>query len=354
MKTIKILAVLLILIGQTGFAQKTDYKERINLIRKNIQTVFYEPESGLYFEKDQVKARERKYSFLWPLCALMDGANEVDVLKLGTPYLPGVMKAIERYDAKDEAIPGYRSYLADAGRDSRFYDDNQWLGITAAENYVRTKDKRYLELAKKIYLFMMSGYDEKAGGGLYWQEDKKDTKNTCSNGPGVLVALKLYQITKEKKYLDTAVLLYNWTKKNLQDTDGLYFDNVRIPSLEVDKRKYTYNTGTMINSAAILYQLTKDKTYLEEARHVAAAGKAFFYKDGKLPGHYWFNVVMLRGYLELHKIDKNPAHLDFFIKDAERVWNTERDSNGLIGRQKVKSLIDQAAMLEFYARLAQL
>ncbi|PST81693.1 glycoside hydrolase [Pedobacter yulinensis] len=344
----------MLLLGQVALAQPKVYKQRVELIRKNIQTVFYEPASGLYFEKDLPTARERRYSFLWPLCALMDGANEVDALKTGKPYLPGVMKAIERYDAKDEAIPGYRSYLADAGRDSRFYDDNQWLGITAAENYLRTKDARYLELSKKIYRFMMSGYDELAGGGLYWQEDKKDTKNTCSNGPGVLVALKLFQMTGEKKYLDTAVSLYNWTKKHLQDTDGLYFDNIKIPSLALDKKKYTYNTGTMLNSAVILYTITKEKAYLEEARRIAAAGKAFFYQDGKLPGHYWFNVVMLRGYLDLYKIDKNPAYIDFFKAEGERIWQEERDASGLIGRHKVKALIDQAAMLEFYARLARL
>lgn len=38
--------------------------------------------------------------------------------------------------------------------------------------------------------------------------------------------------------------------------------------------------------------------------------------------------------------------------DADRVWRDERDIKGMLGKHK--SLIDQAAMIEIYARLIQM
>jgi hypothetical protein len=93
---------------------------------------------------------------------------------------------------------------------------------------------------------------------------------------------------------------------------------------------------------------------LKEAEHIASAAKDFFYKNNKLPGNYWFNAVLLRGEIALYKIDKDKSHIQFFIDDANRIWDEENE-NGLIGKKgKRKRLIDQAAMIEIYARLAEL
>ena len=189
---------------------------------------------------------------------------------------------------------------------------------------------------------------------LYWKEDEKTTKNTCSNGPGILIALQLYKITKQKSYLDTALVLYNWVNKNLQSPDGLYYDNIKIPSLKIDSAIYTYNTGTMLQAAALLYEITNDKKYLTQATRISIAAKKYFYKNNRLPGNYWFNAVLLRGYVELYQIDHNKQQLQFFIDEAERIWKEERNEKDLIGTNKRQSLIDQAAMLEIYARLLQL
>jgi len=62
----------------------------------------------------------------------------------------------------------------------------------------------------------------------------------------------------------------------------------------------------------------------------------------------------MRGYVELYKVDRNKLCLQAFAKDAERIWNEETDSNKLIGTRPAKTLLDQAGMLEIYARLAKL
>jgi len=111
----------------------------------------------------------------------------------------------------------------------------------------------------------------------------------------------------------------------------------------------------MLQANVLLYELTKNQKYLTEAKRIAAAGRSHFFKNGRLPkGNYWFNAVMLRGYQALFEIDKNSTWIDFFVQDGEAIWNTELDSNNMVGSKHVKNLLDQAAMIEIYARLQQL
>jgi uncharacterized protein YyaL (SSP411 family) len=330
-------------------------KNTVNIIHKNIEQHFFIPKTGLYLETTTPSDNSNKHSWLWPLCALIQAANEMEALEPKKDYMSVVVKAIDQYYNDAAPAPAYQDYVTAERLSSRFFDDNQWIAIAYLDAYQRNKKPLYLKKAKMIYRHMiLAGLDNAAGGGLYWKEGEKDTKNTCSNGPGILVALQLYKVTKEAKYLEMAKSLYSWTNKKLQTPEGLYYDAIKIPTLEIDKRLYTYNTGTMLESNVLFYQLTRDKKYLEEAQRIAKAGRSYFFKNGKLPGNYWFNAVMLRGYAALYKIDHNKEWINFFREEADRVWAKERDKDNLLGSKPVKQLIDQAGMLEINARLIQL
>jgi uncharacterized protein YyaL (SSP411 family) len=233
------------------------YKQRIDTLNENVYKYFYDSANGLYYETNHVQPGEKKHSYLWPLCALIQAANEEEKLFPNKDYMTPAMKAVAQYHSIIPPAPGYQAYVAKEEKDSRFYDDNQWVAIACLDAYNRTKDEKYLHIAKEIYRFMMTGFDTLSGGGIYWKEDQKNSKNTCSNGPGILVALQLYKITHQQNYLDTAIALYNWVNAHLQSPGGLYYDNKKIPSLKIDSAIYTYNTGTMLQSNVILYQITK-------------------------------------------------------------------------------------------------
>jgi len=339
----------------SAFAQtnKKDYQERIDIIHKNINQYFKDQEKGLYYETVG-KQKENPHSWLWPLCALIQATNELEVLNKKENYMKPIENAINQYYTTVSPAPSYQDYVTKERLSSRFYDDNQWIAIAYLDAYNRTGKKDYLNKTKEIYRWLLTGYDEVSGGGLYWKEGDKNSKNTCSNGPNVLVSLELYKITKEKKYLDTALLVYNWTNKYLRSKEGVFYDALKIPSLKVDSNTYTYNTGTMLQSNVLLYEITGKKQYLDEAKTIATAAEKHFYKNGKLSGHYWFNAVFLRGYIALYQVEKDPLRLKFIMDDADRVWNEERDERNLLGRGKDKSLLMQAGILEVYTRLANL
>jgi len=286
---------------------------------------------------------------------LLQAANEVEKIDPAKDCISPVLKAIDQYYNNALPAPGYQAYVTKEEKDDRYYDDNQWIAIACIDAYNRTKQQHYLDMAELIYRFMMTGYDTISGGGLYWKEGDKTTKNTCSNGPGILVALQLYKITGNKNYFDTALVLYNWTNTYLRSPQDVYYDNVKIPSFKIDSALYTYNAGTMLQSNVLLYNITGNENYLGEAQRIAEAAKKIFYKNGKLPGNYWFNAVLLRGYIELYKVDHNKQQLQFFIDDANRIWKDEKDDKNLLGQvANRKSLIDQSAMMEIYARLSEL
>jgi hypothetical protein len=357
--TLKIFFISFLLIACSSLLRaqqsKDMYKGRIDTLNKNIYQYFYDSAKALYYETNNIKPGEKTHSYLWPLCALIQAANEEEILQPSKDYMTPVIKAIGQYYSRIPPVPAYQAYVTQEEKDDRFYDDNQWIAIACIDAYNRTQKQQYLDIAKDIYHFMMTGFDTAAGGGLYWKEGDKTTKNTCSNGPGVLIALQLYKITNNKYFLDTALVLYSWVNNHLQSPQGVYYDNIKIPSLKIDSAVYTYNTGTMLQSNVLLYTITKNKKYLQEAQRIAKAAEKVFYKNNKLPGNYWFNAVLLRGYEELYKADKNKDRFQFFIDDANRIWLDEKNGKGLVGKKdKRKSLIDQAAMIEIYARLSQL
>jgi uncharacterized protein YyaL (SSP411 family) len=335
-----------------GQAKTAIWLDRISIIEKNINDYFVDAATGYYKEKTAHKPGEKLYSYLWPLCGLIQAANEVEAVTGRKKYFDSVLQSIQAYYDPSAPAASYGSYIVKEKKDDRFYDDNQWIGIACLDAYERTKDKKYLDQGLLVYRFMMSGFDTVSGGGLYWKENDLTTKNTCSNGPGVLVALQLYHATGNKAYLDTALLLYNWTKKNILSPENVYYDNMQLPSRKIDKRTYTYNTGTMLQSSVMLYRITGEREYLKHAQQLAEGSLKKFFIKSRFPGHYWFNVVLFRGYIDLYKIDDERKFINAMEQDAESIWQNERDNNSLIGKKETKELLDQAAVMEIFARLA--
>ena len=64
----------------------------------------------------------------------------------------------------------------------------------------------------------------------------------------------------------------------LKINDYLYFDNIGLNG-RVQKRKYAYNSGQMLQSAALLYKLTDKKEYLVDAQNIAQSAHNYFFED---------------------------------------------------------------------------
>ena len=324
---------------------------------------------------NQDQAKPNPYSFLWPYSGSLSAVSAIMMHKktkgvesyLTAKVLPG----LAHYFDTTRSPFAYASYINDAPPSDRFYDDNVWLGIDFTELYLHTSKAEYLEKAKLIWKFIESGTDEKLGGGIYWCEQSKKSKNTCSNAPGAVYALKLFEATKDSSYFKQGKALYEWTKNTLQDkNDYLYFDNIGLNG-RIQKRKYAYNSGQMLQAAALLYKLTDKKEYLVDAQNIAQSAHNYFFEDfsaadgSKMKilkkGDIWFTAIMFRGFVELYHLDKNKTYLQDFEQNLNFAWKNMREQNGLFNsdwsgqtKDKSKWLLTQFAMAEMYARMPEL
>ncbi len=350
-RTIYFFAVLLGFISSAN-AQHQDYSREMNELNNRIEKYFYKKGTNYYREMGQAEARQRKVSYLWPLCAMFEATHEMGKLTGDFNTFENVFRIISKYHNNQPPAPGYASYSEEFGGGERFYDDNQWIGITAMDAWKATGKKQWMDTGKEIYRFMMTGFDTASGGGLYWKEKDYSTKNTCSNGPGIILALQLYQATHEKPYLDTAILLYNWVNKHLQTPEGLYLDNLKLKTGIADKRIYSYNSGTMMQSNLYFFEITGDKKYLTEAVRIGKASAKHFYGNGSFIDNYWFNAVLLRAYQHLLKYDQDPTMISAFRVALDHALTADKNERGLMGVKKEQNLVGQGGLLEILARFA--
>ena len=313
-----------------------------------------------------------KYSYLWPysgslsmMSALYEATKDAAILDfIDTQVIEGLKMY---YDTSREPH-GYSSYIT-TDKSDRFYDDNIWLVIDFVDLYTMTQKQHYLDMALDIWKFVLSGRDDKLGDGIYWCEQSKKSKNTCSNAPAAVAALKLHKATGEQQYFDQGENLYTWVYYSLRDEDHLYFDNVSLRG-RFDRRKFSYNSGQMIEAGALLYEITGNEEYLKQAQATAAASlqqwtKVYTNDSGETleiveSGDVWFDAVLMRGYLALWRADGQDVYLSAFDDTLNYAWYMGRDENGLFGKylthrqeNEIKSwLLTQEAYVEMAARLS--
>lgn len=332
-------------------AQTNNYSAEYKKLHDSINRYFYQKDIGYYREHYPQKNDDRKTSYLWPLCALLEAHQVGGVLIKDFRSFNNTFTIVQKYLSNKPPKPGYDSYAVAYGGGDRFYDDNQWIGITAMNQYTITGRKQWLKTAIAIFDFMMTGLDEKTGGGLYWQEGNLKSKNTCSNGPGILLALQLYKATRDEKYLKTAEDLYKWVNSHLKSPESLYYDNIRIKDRKIDKKFYSYNTGTMLQSNLQFYDITKDERYLKEAFIIAANANNHFLGEKGFKDNYWFNAVLLRAFQDLLNYNADKKYI-MAVKRAVDFEIAQKGVAPFFGGQPQKNLVPQGGMLEMLGRLA--
>jgi hypothetical protein len=320
-----------------------------------------------YFQGSGVK--EKKVSFLWPFSGMFSATNVL--LKIPSerkkylPYLDSLITGVEKYRDTSRSPPGYQAYPVQFEKTDRYYDDNGLVGIDYMESYFNTHNPVYLQRAKEVFKFIISGWNNDLGGGVTWLEGHKDQKPACSNGTATLVALKIYQGTKNPYYLNWGKKFYKWVYQNLRDSATGIISNDEKLNGDINRTFWTYNTGFMLEAAVSLYKFTGDKKYLSEAQSFAEASYNHFSKrtnSGKISllDMPWFLTVLFRGYEALYNVDGNTKYVNTVIRNVNDAWK-KQDKYGLIYKNwygnkdesaKSKWLLDEACMIEFYARMA--
>lgn len=361
--------------------------QRADSLLNTILTLYQVPKYGLLMEtyprnpKQQItytansddNLTQQEVSFLWPYSAMVSGCVSMYKISKADKYKELMDKQIkpglDLYWDNTRKPACYQSYPTFAGKNDRYYDDNDWIALDCCDYYEATGKQEYLDKAIALHRYIYSGWSYELGGGIYWCEQKRTSKNTCSNAPATVLCLKLYKLTKDEKYLKQAEETYEWTKTNLRDPeDFVYWDNISLEG-QIGYAKYTYNSGQMIQAGVLLYQITGKEAYLQDAQQTAKGAYEYFCRlqqtpKGEMrfyPDSPWFNVILFRGLKALYQTDHNPTYIKAMIDNADFAWRWTRDSNGLFSNDwsgnksnQFKSLLENACMVELFAEISEL
>ncbi|MCD8269155.1 MAG: glycosyl hydrolase family 76 [Parabacteroides sp.] len=148
-----------------------------------------------------------------------------------------------------------------------YYDDMEWNALAILRAYQVTKDQKYKEAALQIWDYIKVGWNNNAGGGISWAKGWEYSKNACSNGPACILAARLYREFGNEADKEWARKIYNWEKSTLfNSNNGMVYDNINSNTGEIQKDWiFTYNEGTFIGSAVELYKILGEKSYLNDA-----------------------------------------------------------------------------------------
>jgi uncharacterized protein YyaL (SSP411 family) len=328
-----------------------------------IQQRLWDAKAKRYRPAYPPKSDALPHDFMWgngvAFSALVGGMH-VNPSKY-VPLAAAFFEGLEGYWDKDAVIPAYDAYLASPIGDDKYYDDNAWMVLTFAEAFALTKERRYLDRAVATMRYVLSGWDEKLGGGIYWRQDKK-SKNTCSNGPSATAALALAEHISPRYYTDWAKRIVEWTNRNLQTPEGTFWDNIGLDG-KIERTQWTYNTALMLRANIGLYRTTNDKKYLAEAQRIARASEKEFVnpKTGAFRDDALFSHLLVEAFLDLYAVTKEPYLWERAKANGEFVWRHLRDSDGgfwtkwaiLADRKEErKTLIANAALARLFFLLA--
>lgn len=245
----------------------------------------------------------------------------------------------KEYLAKFDAM--YQNFVVQHKEDwmyNKFNDDIAWIAIACVRAYLHTGNVIYLDKSKDQFDKMYArAFTNKYGGGLNWYETKT-SKNTCIQGPAIVASCYLAQATGNKAYYDKAISLYSWSKIYLFNAaTGKVNDNIDLDKntglIKIETWSSTYNQGTFLGAAVMLYRHTGEANYLLDAERIAGYTRKNMYQDkiinnedggNDLPG---FKGIFVR-YARMYTLETKKTDLvNWLLLNAKVAYNNRNSLN---------------------------
>ena len=258
-------------------AQVTTDLGRAAEVQRSIQQRFWDGRRRLYVSEAGHDGPAEMWAAGIAFSAL-DGACRHDPATY-RPVLSNYFRSLDRYWDRNQPGGGYEPVPTDGNGHDKYYDDNAWMAITFAEAYDLTNNPAVLARARQTTDFVLSGWDDQLGGGIWWHEQHKGGgKNTCANAPGAVACLMLAARLPPAAggpYRVMAGRIVEWTRSHLQNRDGRYADAVVVATGQVARFSLTYNTALMIRANLMLARQTGSAADEAEAEREARAADAY-------------------------------------------------------------------------------
>lgn len=294
----------------------------------NFNSAYYNPTAQLYYSNTEKK----NIGAIWTQAIYLDMAINAYQRTKDPAYLKLV---------NDIYIGGFNRYDGYNWNNTTtwfIYDDMMWWVIALTNAYDLTGNTTYLDKAKTGFARVWEGSYDPIKGGMFW-DFQHSGKNACINYPTVIAAMKLYNITKDVAYLNKAKEIYTWSRENLFDIAKGRVADHKVGNNNPGFEDYTYNQGTCIGAAVLLYKSTNQQSYLDDAK-LAANYTRYTMSDaaGILPAEGDWNeqgvlkAIFAQYLAELVKVYPQGDYATWAINNANAAWNNRDQSRGIMHR----------------------
>jgi len=313
----------------------------------------YDVDSELYWYQrgsDATKAIWSKYRYR-PDSALLKSPDSDSPLDfwLSAQAFDLLLDSVGTFWRKDLAAEAVEAYFRDFAREFpnrglHVYNDDLLCWALSCIRAARiTNDKGYLLEARELYdRLWATQVDNALGGGMWWRGDVRNAKNACVNMPAVIVAVGLYDATRDLKYLLQARTLYQWICESLYDGDtGKVLDYVAADGRRVGC-DFPCNSGMFVGASMRLFRATGRKAYLANAMAAAdymisSMGQRGVLRSCGQGDGGAFNGIAVRYLAELARRPGCDRYRDFVVSNARAAWTSRRLSDGVNGPDWTKT-----------------
>ncbi len=241
---------------------------------------------------------------------------------------------------------------------TKYYDDNDWVGIEMVRLYQLTHQQALLGSAEGIMAFEMAGWQSSPAlgcpGGLPFSNSSENgERNTTTTAPAAELAAELYRLTGNVQDLQFAQMAYEWVRHCLLESNGMYGDHIGRRGV-VEPALWSYNQGSMIGAGTLLFQATGNGGYLWEARQTAKAALGYFTMEQLESEIPFFASVYFRNLMYLDSVTHDPPGASLAQAYVNYAWQNLRLSNDVFvaGSPPAAQLLVQAAIVQIYALLS--
>ncbi len=176
------------------------------------------------------------------------------------------------------------TFLSDFGNGTEwsydhYNDDLGWMVNATLRAYQYTGDPLYLTTAEQNWnLGYSRGWNKSLGGGIEEQYQASTPERTAlANDNFAWEGATLYQLTGDVAYLRKAKTIYAWVETNLfngtavvnaKGQPGQVNEAIKDADGSLVASDNTYNAGSFLTAAAILYRITGEQQYFNDAQLV--------------------------------------------------------------------------------------
>lgn len=209
---------------------------------------------------------------------------------------PQIAALAGAYWDQDSESQGYAASLGDRDNpaSSRYIDDGMWAANLRVQQYAsqlaagEVPDETALTEAQSMLDVARRNYDP-ATGLVFWKDQRQEAKkdpaarnhslSTVSAAGAIELALTINRAAPEggeyRGNLDFAMTAYDGLRRSMRDEDNLYLEGVHADG-ELNRAKYPYVQGMMLNIGGLLADATGQPLYLDEAARTATSALRFY------------------------------------------------------------------------------